>query len=241
MKTQVLSLFDKSTLALQPWADAGYECHAYDAQHDGETTRGTITTHHADLFDEETLETIRARHAGKVAFVLAFPPCTDLSMAGARWFAKKRAANPTFMEEAAMRVREIDDLCDDLGAPYLIENPKSSMLNLLWRRHDHSFTPYEYGGYLNDDPTHPLWPHKIPDKDAYNKPTALWTSKDFVMPPTRPVEPVWVEFLAGRYADPENARKRRTSPLFFKTSAEVRSCTPRGFAAAVFAANFRES
>ena len=71
----------------------------------------------------------------------------------------------------------------------------------------------------------------------YNKPTALWTSADFVMPPKKPVDPVWVEFVSGRYADPQNARTRRTSPLFFKTSAEVRSCTPRGFAAAVFAAN----
>lgn len=26
----VLSLFDHSTLAIQPWADAGYECHAFD-------------------------------------------------------------------------------------------------------------------------------------------------------------------------------------------------------------------
>ena len=227
----VVSLFDHTTIALQPWANAGFECHAYDIAHVNDTRRGNITVHQADLYDAAVRQKVRKRHAGRCVFVFAFPPCTDLSIAGARWFARKRKANPRFMEDAAQRVIETARLCESLGGRYVIENPKSSRLNVLWRKFDHAFNPFDYGGYIKGRGAHPLWPDKIPAYDAYHKPTGLWTSTDFVMPPVKPVEPVWTTFTSG-------ARQRRISPIFYGfDGTAARNATPRGFANAVYVAN----
>jgi hypothetical protein len=49
-KGSVLSLFDKTTNMVQPWADAGFECFCVDAQHpSGEHRQGNITTIGADI------------------------------------------------------------------------------------------------------------------------------------------------------------------------------------------------
>ena len=83
MRNQVISLYDFTGEALRPWAEAGYECFAYDIQHEGERTEGNITFVYADLYDRETLLWILARHNNKVCFMSAFPPCTDLASSGA--------------------------------------------------------------------------------------------------------------------------------------------------------------
>ena len=59
MRNQVISLYDYTGEALRPWAEAGYECFAYDIQHSTSTTSihrsGSITYAHADLNDLDTL------------------------------------------------------------------------------------------------------------------------------------------------------------------------------------------
>ena len=49
---EVVSLYDFTGEALRPWAEAGYECHAYDIQHphEGRVCEG-IHFEHADLHD----------------------------------------------------------------------------------------------------------------------------------------------------------------------------------------------
>ena len=37
MRNHVISLYDYTGEALRPWAEAGYECFAYDIQHDNST------------------------------------------------------------------------------------------------------------------------------------------------------------------------------------------------------------
>ena len=41
---EVVSLYDFTGEALRPWAEAGYECHAYDIQHphEGRVCEGSI-------------------------------------------------------------------------------------------------------------------------------------------------------------------------------------------------------
>ena len=73
---QIVSLFDYTGEALKPWAEARFECFAYDIQHTG-THRDGISFLHADLHDSATVRTIVERHAGKVRLVSAFPVCTD--------------------------------------------------------------------------------------------------------------------------------------------------------------------
>jgi len=234
MQQYVISLYDYTGEALKPWAEAGYTCLAFDIQHDPDIHKtelfksgGSIHYQHADLHDFDTHRKIFNTFNGrKVAFGMAFPVCTDLAVSGAAHFAKKAEANPLFQEQAVKHAIDCADLFDDLGCPYFIENPVS-VLATKWRKPDHKFHPYEYGGYIaKDDAQHPRWPDYIADRDAYPKKTCLWTGNGFVMPPKVPVEP-------------ETGHSRQHLKLGGKSAKtkNIRSATPRGFAIAVMAAN----
>ena len=79
--------------ALAPWvargfvavrgANASTAASAPDAQHTG-----------------AAVAALYAAHVGDVAIALAFPACTDLSAAGARWWRAKRKRNPDFQRQA---------------------------------------------------------------------------------------------------------------------------------------------
>ena len=86
---EVVSLYDFTGGALEPWAAAGYTCTAYDLAHPGDEVRDGVRYRHADLHDMATLRAIVRRHRGKVAFLSAFPVCTDLASSGAAWWAEK--------------------------------------------------------------------------------------------------------------------------------------------------------
>lgn len=62
MRNHVISLYDYTGEALRPWAEAGYECFAYDIQHEGQRTEDGITYIHVDLYDPHTLLQIVAKH-----------------------------------------------------------------------------------------------------------------------------------------------------------------------------------
>jgi hypothetical protein len=234
MQQYVISLYDYTGEALKPWAEAGYTCHAFDIQHDPDVHKtelfkggGSIHYQHADLHDFSTHSDLFFSFSGrKVAFGMAFPVCTDLAVSGAAWFKKKAEADPLFQQRAAQHATDCAGLFDDFGCPYFIENPVS-VLSTLWRKPDHTFHPYEYGGYIaKNDAQHPRWPDYIADRDAYPKKTCLWTGNGFVMPPKVPVEP-------------ETGHSRQHLKLGGKSAKtkNIRSATPRGFAIAVMAAN----
>jgi len=227
----VISLYDFTGEALKPWAEAGYECYAYDIQHgvrmEHFASGGVIFYLHADLHDFSTHQDLFFRFNGhKVVFGMAFPVCTDLAVSGAAWFKKKAEADPLFQQRAAQHAIDCAGLFDDLGCPYFVENPVS-VLATKWRKPDHTFHPYEYGGYIaKNNAQHPRWPDYIADRDAYPKKTCLWTGNGFVMPPKVPVEP-------------ETGHSRQHLKLGGKSAKtkNIRSATPRGFAIAVMAAN----
>jgi len=234
MQQYVISLYDYTGEALKPWAEAGYTCLAFDIQHDRDVHKtelfksgGSIHYQHADLHDYNTLNSIQDTFADRhVAFGMAFPVCTDLAVSGAAWFKKKAEVDPFFQEAAVSHAIWCDRLFNSLHVPYFIENPVS-VLATKWRKPDHTFHPYEYGGYIaKDDAQHPRWPDYIADRDAYPKKTCLWTGNGFVMPPKVPVEP-------------ETGHSRQHLKLGGKSAKtkNIRSATPRGFAIAVMAAN----
>ena len=184
-----------------PWAEAGFLCYCVDLQHPaGESRAGNIISVGADI--REWLPPFAA-----VAAVFAFPPCTDVAVSGARWFKDKGLA-------ALIRALQLFDACVRIaewtGAPYLIENPVSTV-STHWRRPDYSFDPCDYGGYLH------------PPGDPYTKRTCLWVGNSFIMPPKRRVLPK------------EGSRMHKLGPS--SERANIRSATPKGFAQAVFEAN----
>jgi hypothetical protein len=247
MRHQVISLYDYTGEALRPWADAGYDCYAYDIQHDPFTGTGEIYIMiegikyvRADLYDDNILLEIVARHSNKAVFMSAFPPCTDLSSAGARWWKDKEKKDPLFQKKATAHVMECSLVGRALGCPFYIENPVGA-LSRLWRKFDYSFNPCDYGGYLPTDDVHPEWPDLIPPRDAYRKKTLLWTGHQFAMPSSDPVPHVNVTCVRKDPAKGENFSPvhARTGGKSLKTK-NIRSATPRGFAKAVFLANRKE-
>lgn len=233
MKT-VISLYDYTGQALKPWASAGYQCFAYDIQHNPDFDKlekyeggGTISYCHADLHDPQSHRLIFKKfNDHKVSFGMAFPVCTDMAVSGASWFKKKAKANPSFQDEAVQHAIDCAGLFEDLGCPYFIENPVS-VLATKWRKPDYYFHPYEFGGYIRDDEAeHPLWPDYIAPRDAYPKKTCLWTGNRFVMP-------------TKAFVEPENGHSRQHLKLDGKSmkTKNIRSATPRGFAMAVLLQN----
>lgn len=146
---------------------------------------------------------------GPIAAVFAFPPCTHVAVSGARWFQDKGIGSlidALQLFKAAVRIAEWT------GAPYMIENPVST-ISSYWRKPDFTFDPCDYGGYLK------------PPGDAYTKRTCLWTGNGFVMPQKRRVSPT------------EGSRMHLLAPS--KNRDALRSITPKGFAQAVWKANCR--
>lgn len=223
----VWSLFDGSGLMAQPWAEAGHTCYCfnYDGADHGDYARLGVRVEH------ENIHYINAWIDNKFDFevapdiIFAFPPCTDLAVSGAAHFETKRKKNPTFQVEAVITCKVAARIAKKYNVPYMIENPVS-VLSSLWRKPDYVFNPNEYGGYLPEDDTHPMFPDVIPARDAYVKKTCLWAGNGFVMPDVD-------EVVAGSVDNPGWAKLGGKSTR----TKTIRSLTPRGFAKAVYEAN----
>lgn len=159
-KAIVLSLCDFTGNTLKPWAETGdFRCIAVDLQHRGTTFKDGIEFVGANILDFMPPN-------GEYFFVAAAPPCTDLAVSGARWFAEKGLVAAA---EAFMLVERCKKIIEWSDAPSFIENPVST-LSTYWRQPDYYFEPYDYG-------------------DPYTKRTCLWTFNGFVMPPKQSVFP----------------------------------------------------
>lgn len=181
----VLSLCDRSTVMVQPWLAAGYECWCVDVQHPpGETRHGQLVTVGADV--RRWLPPLAT-----YAAVFAFPPCTNLAVSGARWFASKGLQGLIDGSEVVEACRRI---CAWADAPWMLENPVST-ISTYWRKPDHTFHPWHYG-------------------DLESKRTCLWTGGGFVMPPRRVIDkPADVRESCWRMApSADRADKRSLTP-----------------------------
>ena len=201
----VVALYSKTDSIVRPWLEAGYHAVIVDLQHpDGETQDGRLTRVGADM---RTWVPSKWLAETNVAFVAAFPPCDHLAVSGARWFAGKGlgklAHSITLFERAAF-------WCEWFGAPYLIENPVST-ISSYWRKPDHTFHPWQFTAFEPGD--------------NYTKKTCLWTGTGFVMPPVK-ADCTTIDDRIHK-APPSDER------------ADFRSATPLGFARAVFEANGR--
>lgn len=225
----VWSLFDGSGIMGWKWALNGYKvyCFNFDAGDHGGYEAVRVKHENIIYVNSWIDESFNPEVAGypRPDIIFAFPPCTDMAVSGAAHFARKAAKDPMFQVKAVNTARVAAKIADKYGCPYMIENPVS-VLSSKWRKPDHSFHPYEYGGYLPQNDVNPFFPEYINAQDSYPKKTCLWTGNGFKMPPrkTVPVAPGYSEQhkkLGGKSA---------------KTKV-IRSLTPRGFADAVFLSN----
>ena len=185
-----------------PWAEAGIDCYCVDIQHaPGERRDGNIIYVGADVHRWQP------PLGREIIFVAAFPPCTHLAVSGARWFKGKGLYA---LADSIILFARAADICEASGAPYLIENPVST-ISSYWRKPDHTFHPWQFTGFeLGDN---------------YSKKTCLWIGGGFVMP---------VPHVSPEAGPPDN-RIHFASPG--EDRANFRSATPMGFSRAVFQAN----
>ena len=188
---RAIFLFDYTGIMAWSWANAGYLCYCFDGQHPEGVTPGP----HENILnvgmwfsknssgenlaiDRENIKTITG---DGVSFVFGFPECTDLAVSGAAHFAAKRENNPYFQDEAMMLFYLVESLASSIGCKWALENPVS-VASTLWRKPDYKFHPFEYGGYLPENDSHPTYPEYIKPRDAYPKKTCIWAGNGFVTP-----------------------------------------------------------
>lgn len=196
---RVLALCNRTRNMVRPWLEAGHEAVTVDMQ-PADVDEPGRTHIVADVRE--------FRPEGRFDMVFAFPPCTHLAVSGARWFRDKGLPK---LIEALQIVNACREICEDLGAPYMIENPVGT-LKTYWRDPDHTFNPCDYALYSPE-----------PEEDAYTKRTCLWTGHGFIMPQPAPVAPV------------KGSAMHRLPPSADR--GDLRSVTPLGLAYAVFEAN----
>jgi hypothetical protein len=203
MTQTVISLCDRTGNMVAPWLAAGYRAITVDLQ----SPPNVLHSRRHHLVSDVRRVTMADFAGHDIAAMFAFPPCTHLAVSGARWFQSKGMGA---LIEALEIVEACRNLCEASGAPYMIENPVST-LSTYWRKPDHIFHPWHYTAHA--------------PADNYSKKTCLWTGNGFVMP--RPA----VEAGLGEPDD----RIHKAPPS--DDRSDFRSATPMGFARAVFEAN----
>ena len=221
-------LYDYTGIMAKPWIDAGYECWCFDGQHEPGIARNGLHVRVGIWFDaERKLEQSKEIKdmVGSASFVFGFPECTDLTVAGARHFDAKRSKDPLFQLKAT-------ELCDLvrcvgvlLGCAWGFENP-IGVLSTQYRPYDFKFNPCDFGGYLSTNDINPVYPDIYPPQDAYNKGTCIWHGNGFKEPVRRRIEPLYKDNPGWKLCGGKSTRTKN-----------IRSATPRGFAAATFEAN----
>lgn len=183
---------------------------------------GGIVYIRADVWSQWVVDFIQLLNP---AIIFGFPPCDDMATCGAKHFAKKLAINPSCQINAAALAKRVEWIANIVGCAWMVENPRS-ILSTLWRKPDHKFNPWEYGGYLPFDDIHPRWPEFIVARDAYPKETWVWSGNGFIMPGMRAVQVNSGYSLQFKKLGGKSAKTK-----------QIRSETPRGYAIATFIAN----
>lgn len=152
-----------------------------------------------------TVDGLEHEISGKWDMIIAFPPCTYLTVTGNRWFNYEK-----YGDKAIQRMLDRNDAikffmtiasadCDKIA----IENPVGIM-STKWRKPDQIIQPYQFG-------------------DAYEKRTCLWLKGLPTLTPTKIVEiPDRVQFKSGKtmakwYVEAGNLSKKERALVRSKT------------------------
>jgi hypothetical protein len=126
-------------------------------------------------------------------------------------------------------------ILEAVEVPFIVLVPSSPQIRRCFRRPSLSFSPNEFGGYLDYGKPHPLFEF-IPTQDAYKKRTLCYHGHGALIPWKKPVEPRFHTVLL------KSGRTKRLSPvLASRRKTGARSVPPLGFCTAVANENARLS
>jgi hypothetical protein len=229
---KAIFLYDYTGLMAQPWIDAGYECWCFDGQHEPGVIRDGLHVKVGMWFYPSGLghqaAAIAALVGDGVEMVFGFPECTDLTVAGARHWERKRAENHLFQDNAMALCDLVRIVGEVLDCKWGFENPVGA-LSTIYRKPDFTFHPCDYAGYLEEGDEHPVYPDIYHGRDRYNKKTCIWFGGGADIPRKLRIEPL--------HRDNPGWRKCGGNS---KQTKNIRSATPRGFAKAWFIANKKD-
>ena len=160
----------------------------------------------------KTVDGIKHEINSKWDMIIAFPPCTDLCVSGARHFAKKQADGRQ-QRSIDFFMKFVNADCDKIA----IENP-IGIMSTKYRKPDQIIQPWQFG-------------------DKYSKSTCLWLKNLPLLVPTKIVEKG--EFI--EWID-KNGKKKRQAKWFYEAlrnsknaeeRAKIRSKTFPGIANAM--------
>lgn len=222
MSKVVWSLFDGSGFMGYEYAKNGWKvfCFNADTADHGqyELRREHPNIQYVNCWIDDKFEVFIAKSGiPKPDIIFAFPSCTNLSGAGA-----KHSRTKMELMESIDNAVMVERIANTFNCPWMVENPVGKM-STIWRKPDHYFDPYEYGGYLS--PIEGSYHPKMPYRNAYTKKTCLWTGNGFIMPDKKPVPHIGC-FWGWKYLGGKSERTK-----------QLRSLTPEGFARAVYQFN----
>ncbi|AUR91061.1 S-adenosyl-L-methionine-dependent methyltransferase [Vibrio phage 1.154.O._10N.222.52.B12] len=152
---KVLVACEESQAVCKAFRELGHEAYSNDIQ---ECSGGHPEWH----LQMDCFEAIKSR---KWDLIIAFPPCTHLSAAGApSWKIKQEDGRQQAAIDFVLKIMESD--CDLIA----IENP-TGKLNTSWRKPDQIINPFQFG-------------------DPYKKRTCLWLKGLPKLTDTDLVEPI---------------------------------------------------
>lgn len=209
----MISLCDKSGVMARPWADAGYECWCIDIAHPIRNTRQELVGDGVINYLWGDVRAVKRPTIKPIVFGAAFTPCTHVAVSGARDFETKGGY---LLRDAIEMFEAARQVLSWLRVPYCMENSVGVLSSLSHiGKPNYYFDPYEYAGYADN-----------PDSEAYTKKTCIWSGGGFVMPPTRPVDPVLGSKIIALSPGPDRE--------------DERSRTPQGFSRGCFISNHKE-
>lgn len=211
MKKLLISLFDHSKNASQPYEDAGWDVIRVDIKNGVDIlTWDYISEFKKYIGDSDVFPEI---------FIIAMIPCTDYALSGARHFkAKDLDGRTEYSQKLVAKTKEIIDFFDftlNILRGWQIENPMSRIhkLNPWMGSPRLKFNPCDYAGYAPNI-----------EEDRYNKATWLWGK--FNIPDKKRLEPIYKENPGWKNLGGKSERTK-----------ELRSITPKGFCQAFFEFN----
>ena len=129
--------------------------------------------------------------------IIAFPPCTDLCVSGARHFAKKQADGRQ-QRSIDFFMKFVNADCDKIA----IENP-IGIMSTKYRKPDQIIQPWQFG-------------------DKYSKSTCLWLKNLPLLVPTKIVEKG--EFI--EFTD-KNGKKKRQAKWYYEALKNSKNAAER--------------
>lgn len=231
----ILSLCDYSGRWSQPYRDAGYNVIQIDLKRGNDvrllekleyrvTDPGDTELKENDLLTEEEYKQLKAegyfakgakaKRDATIHGILAAPPCTEFSAAGARhWKGKEKNTPEKLINNIALVDACIRAVMIYQPQWWVMENPVGRVQRWIGKK-VYTFQPHEFAGWLPEEEQY---------EEQYTKETWLWGQ--FKEPETKELPPVQGSKMWAKYG----GKSERTK--------ELRSMTPRGFALAFFNAN----